>query len=156
MHHLELECNAKTIKNIFCCVKGQGLGKGLIKSKSEFLLYILNHWSFCNQTYLDGTSSEDKLACEKIRLLCSRSRSQQRFKISVNVCLDDKFLNCPATKPVILMYHHEPKFHWKWFTVFMAKVTIRAHHFYNQIMAVLTSTVQRSWWLHVLYHMHNF
>ena len=44
-------------------------------------------------------------------LLCSQSRSQQRFKMSVNVCPDDTFWITEhlATKFGMVMQHHEPE-----------------------------------------------
>ena len=66
-------------------------------------------------------------------LLCSRSRSHQRFKISVNVCPDD--IVCITehfvTKFGNVMQHHEPECQVekekKMVTVFEVKVTARAH-----------------------------
>ena len=57
----------------------------------------------------------------EIGLPCSRSRSQQKFKMSVNVCLDDIFSVCPIvsaqylvnrwaiffTKLGMVVYYHE-------------------------------------------------
>ena len=48
---------------------------------------------------------------EKNGLLYSRSRSQQRFKMSVNVCPDDIFwiLEHFVTKLGVVMQHHKPE-----------------------------------------------
>ena len=51
-----------------------------------FLLYLLNCWSICNQTWFDSTASQAGMSCGKMGLLRSRSRSQWRFKMFVNVC----------------------------------------------------------------------
>ena len=66
-------------------------------------------------------------------LLCSRSRSQQRFKMSVNVSVDDIFWIADhlVTKFGMVMQHHEPMCHAEIFVVavatFKVKVTVRAH-----------------------------
>ena len=46
-------------------------------------------------------------------LLCSRSRSQRRFKLSVNVCPDDIFWTAEyfVAKPGMVMRHHKPECH---------------------------------------------
>ena len=59
-----------------------------------FLLYLLKCWSVCHQTWFDGTASQARVSCGKMRLLLSRSRSQGRFTTSVNVCLDNIFSVC--------------------------------------------------------------
>ena len=57
----------------------------------QFLIYPLNCWSSCYQTWIDHTLSQPRVSYEEIGLLCSWSRSQQNFKMSVNVCPDDIF-----------------------------------------------------------------
>ena len=56
-----------------------------------------------------------KLECpvEKMGLLRSRSRSQRRFKMSVNICLNHIFWATEhfVTKFGIVMQHHEPECH---------------------------------------------
>ena len=49
----------------------------------------------------------------EIGLLCSRSRAQQNFKMSVNVCLDYIFwiTEHSVTKFGMVMQHHEPECH---------------------------------------------
>ena len=64
-------------------------------------------------------------------LLCSRSRSQQRFKMSVNVCTDDIFWITEHFVTIfdIVMQYHEPE-SYKHFAVvvfFKVKVTARTH-----------------------------
>ena len=59
-----------------------------------FLLCLLNCWSVCNQTLFDCTASYAGVSCGKKGLLCSRSRSNRRFKMSVHVCFDDIFSMC--------------------------------------------------------------
>ena len=59
-----------------------------------FLLYLLKCWSVCNQIWFDSTASEAGVSCGKTGLLHSRSRSQWRFSMSVNVWLEWYLLNC--------------------------------------------------------------
>ena len=75
-----------------------------------FLLYLLNCWSVCNQTWFDSTA---RVFCRKMGLSRSRSVSRWRFKMSVNVCLDDIFWITEhfVTKFGIVMQHHEPEFY---------------------------------------------
>ena len=51
--------------------------------------------------------------CGKIGLLCSRSQSQRRFKMLVNVWLDDIFWTAEhfVTRLYMMMQQHEPKCH---------------------------------------------
>ena len=78
-----------------------------------FLLYLLNCWLVCNQTWFDSTASYTGESCWKMGLLRSRSRSQQRFKMWVNVCPDDIFWITEhfVTKFGMVMQHHEPECH---------------------------------------------
>ena len=78
-----------------------------------FLLYLLNCWSICNQTWYDSTTSYPRVFCAKIGFLDSRSRSQQRFKMLVNVCPDNIFWTTDHfdTKLDMVRQHHEPKCH---------------------------------------------
>ena len=50
--------------------------------------------------------------CEKTALLCSRSRTQGRFK-TLNGCWDSVFVNnfsfCSQTKPSMVIQYHEPE-----------------------------------------------
>ena len=60
--------------------------------------------------------------------LCSKSRSQQNVKMSVNVCSDDIFLNAEpfTTKLGMVMHHYEPDcLQNDWFAVFKVKVTVK-------------------------------
>ena len=74
-----------------------------------FLLCLLNCWSVCNQTWFDSTTSYAGVSLAKIGLLRSRSRSQQRFKMLVNVCPDDTFWTVDHfdTKLGMVIEHHE-------------------------------------------------
>ena len=76
----------------------------------QFLQSVLNCWSFHYQTLFEGTLLYARVSYEEIGLLCSRSRSQQNFKMSVNVCPDDIFWIAKPfiTKLVMMMHHHEP------------------------------------------------
>ena len=66
--------------------------RGLMQSKYDFLLYLLNCRPFAMKRGL--IVQQQKLKCsvgKKKKLLRSRSRSQPRFKMSVNNYLDDIF-----------------------------------------------------------------
>ena len=56
------------------------------------------------------------MSCDKIWLLCSRSRSQRRFRISFSLCPDDIVWTSEpfVTKFKIVMPHHEPVCRTKW------------------------------------------
>ena len=65
-----------------------------------------------------------------IALLWIRSRSQKRFRIPVNVHLNDisSAAEPSVTKLGMVMQHHGPKYHAKrLFPVFKFRVTVRAH-----------------------------
>ena len=76
-----------------------------------FSLYLLSWWSVCNQTWFYSTVSSALVSCGKMGLPCSRSRSQRRFKMSVNVCPDDIFWTTDhfVTKPGTVMQPHKPE-----------------------------------------------
>ena len=76
----------------------------------QFQLYLLNCWSSCYQTWFDNTLSLVRVSYGEIGLLYSRSRSQQNFKMSLNVCPDNIFLTVAplTTKLGVVMHHHEP------------------------------------------------
>ena len=70
-----------------------------------------------------------RISRKMIDLLCSRSRSQQNFKMSVNVCPDD------TSKHGVVMHQHEPDCLSKdWCAVFKIKITVKDHNSYNQNM----------------------
>ena len=65
---------------------------------------------------------------EKMGLLRSRSRSQRRFKMSVNVCPDDIFWTTEhfVTKLGVVMQHHKQECSLKnWITTIKVKVTAK-------------------------------
>ena len=76
-----------------------------------FLLYLLNCWSICNQIWIVSTAPWVRVSCEKKLDNCIQSRSQQRFNMLVNVCLDDTLWTAEhfVTKHGMLMQHHEPE-----------------------------------------------
>ena len=76
------------------------------------LLYHLNCWAICNQ--LDLIVQHHKPEhLEKIGSLHSRSRSQWRFKMSMNVCLDNILWTADHFVTILgmVMQHHEPECH---------------------------------------------
>ena len=85
----------------------------LIWSKWDFLLYFLNCWFLATKLGLMIHHQKPECPVKTIGLLHSGSRSQQRFKISVNVCLDDIFWITEhfITKLGMVMQHHGPKCH---------------------------------------------
>lgn len=74
------------------------------------------------------------LPFEKIGLLCSTSRSrwQQRLKMSVNVCPNSIF--CTSKSSCIVMHYHKPKCHAKRLTCYLQGQGHRAHISNNQCM----------------------
>ena len=78
-----------------------------------FVLYLLNCWSVCNQTWFGSTASKAGVACGKIGFLNSRSRSQWQFKMLVNVCPDDISWTKEhfVIKLGIFRLHHKPECH---------------------------------------------
>lgn len=60
-------------------------------TKLGIVIYLLNCWPFCFQTFLDGTSSYDELSCEKIAPVV-------QFRVTAQVqnlieCLSTSLLN---------------------------------------------------------------
>ena len=103
---------------------------------SELLFGLQPNFSWC---YIIISQS----VLSKIGLLHSRSRSQQRFKMSVNVCPDDIFSVCPIVSMQYFLNQSTLFFLsnlvlwciimsqcalWKnWFTIFNVKVTMRTY-----------------------------
>ena len=85
----------------------------IIKISLFLLLNHLNCWSVCKQTWYNRTASYAWVSCGKIGLLHSGSSSQQKFKIVVNVCLDDILWTTEhfVTKPGMVMQRHKPECH---------------------------------------------
>ena len=93
----------------------------------QFLSYLLNCWSFCYWTWFDSTLSYARVFYGDIGLLCSRSKSQQHFKMSMNVCPDNIFWIAEpfTTKLGMVIHHYEQNCLSKnWFAVFKVKVTV--------------------------------
>ena len=117
VHHHELECHAKKWDSIF---KVKVTVWAYIIKIWQFLLYlllVLNQWVFCNQTQFECKIIISKeVSSENVGLLCSRSMSQPRLKVSVNVSLD--YVLCITepfvTKPSMVRHHYKPEHHmWK-------------------------------------------
>ena len=87
----------------------------------QFLLYLLNCWSSCYQTWFGSTLSYPRVFYGEFGLLCSRSRSQQNFTMSLTVCPDDVFWNTgPFTSELgTVMHHFEPDYLSKRFVCFL-------------------------------------
>ena len=78
-------------KNWFTMFNVKVTARAYIIKTWLFLLFLQNCWLVCNQTWFDSTASLVGVSCGKMGLLHLRSRSQRRFKMSVNVCLGDMF-----------------------------------------------------------------
>ena len=140
MQYYEPECCAEKLVH---CLQCQGHSEGLNTSKILLCpLYLLNCRSVCYQTWFGSIASKAGVSCRKMGLLCSRSRSQWKFKMSVNVFLDDVFSVCPIISVHYLLNHSTiflPNWIWwciimkqcimqkNWFTIFSVKVTARAY-----------------------------
>ena len=101
--------SCRKIGSLFSMSQSQ---QGLMKSKVWlFLLCLLNCWSICNQTWLIVHYYVNWVSCGKMGLLCSKSRSQRRFKMLVKTCLDDTFWTTEhfVTKSGMVMQHHKPE-----------------------------------------------
>ena len=109
MHHHELEWLAK---RLFFYLKVKVTARAhMIKTwVSAISSELLILFGFCYQTWFDITLSLARVSYEKMDLLCSRSRSQQNIKMSMNVCPDDIFWPAETftTKLDMVMHHHEP------------------------------------------------
>ena len=75
-----------------------------------FILYILSYMSVCEQTWFDRTTSLSGVFSGKFGLLRSRLRSKRRFKLLINVSLDDIFWTTEhfVTKLGMVMQHYKP------------------------------------------------
>ena len=76
------------------------------------LVYHINSRSVCNQTLFYHKASLAKVSCGKMGLLCTRSRSQQMFKLSVCLNVSAQYLLNHSTfffftKLCMVVYYHE-------------------------------------------------
>ena len=93
-------------KDWFSIFEGKVTARAHVIKLWQFLLYPLNCWSICYQTWFDSTLSKARVFYGEIGLLCSRSRSQQIFQMSVNVCPDDIFwIAEPLTTKLDMVMH---------------------------------------------------
>ena len=72
-------------KKLFAILKVRVTARAHMIKIWYFLIYLLTYWFPGNQTLSDDTSSLASMSYEKIGLLHSRPRSQQRVKMSVFV-----------------------------------------------------------------------
>ena len=125
--HHKPECHAEKLVH---CVQCQGHSEGLYDQNMTIII-ISSKLLVCLQA---GVS------CGKIELLHLRSRSQWRFKMSVNICPDDIFWIAEhfVTKFGMVMQHHEPESHADFF--FFSYLHSRDHNegSYDQIMTLST------------------
>ena len=73
-------------KDLFAIFKVKVTARAHVIKIWQFLLYLLNCWSFCYQTWFDSKLSLARVFYGETGSLCSRSRSQQNSKMSMNVC----------------------------------------------------------------------
>ena len=78
-----------------------------------FLQYLINCWSICNQTWLVVQHHKPECPVGKWNYFVSRSRSQRRFKMLVNVCPDSIFWTTEhfVAKRGMVVQHHKPECH---------------------------------------------
>ena len=72
------------------------------------------------------------MSSENVGLLCSRSVSQPRLNVSINVSLDDilSIAEPFVTKPSMVRHYYKPERHMrKWVSVFKVKVTVTEFRF---------------------------
>ena len=78
---------------------------------STIFLLVLNQCVFCNQTQFECRSSKAKKC--PVKMLDSRSMTQPRLNVLVNVSLDDSL--CIAEpfviKPSMVRHHYKPERH---------------------------------------------
>ena len=113
MQHHKPECHVEIFVVVVAIFKVKVAATAHMIKIWHFLLYYRNCWFLGNQTWSDDTSLEARVSCWTMRLLCSKSRSQQWSKMSVNVCPDDIFWITKhfVTNFGMVMKHHEPECH---------------------------------------------
>ena len=115
VHHHEPECHAKKWDSIFkvkvtvwTYITHQNTTVSTISFISSKPVSLLQP----NSTWVYIIISKE-VSSENVGLLCSRSMSQPRLKVSVNVSLDG--ILCIAypfvTKPSMVRYHYKPERH---------------------------------------------
>ena len=126
-------------KNWFTVFKVKVTARAYIIKIWLYLLYLLNSWSVCNETSFDSTASW------KMGLLCSSSRSERRFKMSVNVCPDDILWITEhfVTKFGMVIQHHEAEScgHFVVVTIFKVK----GSYSQNMTLSVILSELLIPW-----------
>ena len=84
----------------------------MVLTASYQLLILLQQ----NLVWSHAIISMWKCPCsEKIGMLCSRVRSQERLKRSMNVCQNNIFWTAELflSKPDMIVHHREPEYQWK-------------------------------------------
>ena len=92
-----------------------------------FLLYLLKCWSVCNQTWFDSTAIWAGVSYGEMGVLHSRSSLQQKFKMLVNVWLDNIFWTTEQNLVWLCSIISQSVVQKIWFTVFNVKVTARLY-----------------------------
>ena len=123
LQHLPLHSTVNIKVTIIVRAHNYNQNMSVSTISSELLIFL--EANFCGVT-----PSWAELSCEKTGLLCSRSRSQQRQKISMNVCLDVIFWTAEpfASKPAMMMIITGLSvLHADWLAVSKVTVTVRTH-----------------------------
>ena len=93
VHHHKVDCLGKRL-DCWVVHKVEVTEKVQNSSDCSYGGHFLNCWTFWNQTWYGDATSWARVSFGKIGLLCSRSRSQQNFKMSVFVqTISYKLLN---------------------------------------------------------------
>ena len=83
VHHHKLEC---LLKHLYAVYKVKVTAKVWNISECLSWQYLLNHLTFCNQTWYGGVLSWAGLSCKNIVLLSLRWKSQRRLSFSKCDC----------------------------------------------------------------------
>ena len=108
-----------------------------------FLLYVLNCWSVCNQTWFDSTPSEAGVSCRKKKngITTLKVKVKVTAKVqNVSECLSETYLLNHRTscyQPGMIMQHHKPECHAEKL-VHCVQCQGHSEDLYNQNMTIFT------------------
>ena len=105
----------------------------------QFLLYFLNCWPFCCQTWFHDTLSWARVCYEETGLLWSRSRSQQNFErqwMSVQMMSSEPLNLLPPNVEWWCIIMSQGVFQNDWFAVFKVMVTVTGHNYDQNITLI--------------------
>lgn len=153
------------MKILDCCVQGQGHG---IHSKFSDCLcgwYLLNIWTFCNQTWYGGTSLRGRVSHEKyscygqghreglynhkpkclVKILgwCDQGHGHSVSEWSEFQLIFEYFV----IKPGLVIYHHKLGCHVAVFTAMVTGLIIVIQSKYDSFYCIFwTNFASRLWW----------